>query len=75
MLIEDNVPIPTDAAKPGRKRKYPFDNLQPGQSFYVEGKTKGQLSASAVLAQCRTGFKFILIDSPTGVRVWRSPDE
>lgn len=75
VFIEDNVPIPTDAVNPTRKRKYPFDNLQPEQSFYVEGKTRNQLSASALLAEHRTGFKFIMINSPTGVRVWRSEEE
>jgi hypothetical protein len=73
--IEDNVPFPEGISKIGRPRKYPFDELQPGQSFFVSGKKRKDLAGSAALAQCRTGFKFVIIDSLDGVRVWRSTAE
>jgi len=82
--IEDNIPVAR--IESGRKRLYPFDKLNVGQSFFIpcDGengeRTKESVRASARVASKRykdQGFavKFIsrvdTKDGVTGVRIHR----
>lgn len=66
--IDDDIPVPTGSSR----RKYPFDELQVGQSFEVVGKVPNEISGSKNLAIKRTGFEFKAAKSDKGVRVWRT---
>jgi hypothetical protein len=57
--------------KPGRPRIYAFDELQPGEKLFIEGKTRDQIAASVAAAERRTGFAFRILRSHGGVCVWR----
>jgi hypothetical protein len=64
------VSVP-ERRKPGRPRKYAFDELQPGQSFVVPGKRRDDLAPCIYAAQRRTGLKFMAMNTFEGVRIWR----
>lgn len=64
--IEKGVPIPG-----GNKYKYPWREMEVGDSFFVAGKTSATLNNSRVNAQKSTRFKFKLKNVEGGVRVWR----
>jgi hypothetical protein len=51
---------------------YPFSDLEVGDSFFVEKRTPANFGTSRILAQKRTGFKFISRSEKNGVRVWRA---
>lgn len=77
--IEDGIPIPARRGTPRGpstgKLKYPFDELEPGQSFLVteknaaeRNKVRGRLSGSAMRFRDR---EFAIRSVADGVRVWR----
>lgn len=63
--IEKSIPFPHEA------KKYPFDEMDVGDSFFVPNKKSGAISGSKQIAQRRTGFKFVCRNVDGGVRVWR----
>lgn len=73
--IESGIPIP----KRGHNEKYPFDGMNPGDSFFVPTTAKRLRSVQLSLASSmknqakRTGAKFTQRRSaePVGIRVWR----
>lgn len=66
--IETGVPMPTKGR--GAPRKYPWYEMNVGDSFLVPGKTHKRWHATAK-AERLTGFKFSVRTVEGGVRVWR----
>lgn len=64
--IERNIPIPVE-----KGRKYPFKEMEIGDSFYVEGVKHNSLSGVATVIGYRLGMKFIVRRWKTGLRCWR----
>jgi len=75
IAIENNIPLPTRATRTG-EAKYPIDQLQPGESFFVPIGA-ATLASHARLVAKATGRKFIVrpvVDDAgvkTGSRIWR----
>lgn len=77
--IESDVPLPPNA---GGSKKYPFDEMAVGQSFFVPAtdfpeKSKDKaLRTSATLAAKRLKMKFtarrVVERKVDGVRLWRT---
>lgn len=65
--IESGIPIPAHG-----KSKYPWLDLEIGQSFEVPGAKHSTLGSSASLAGKRYGRKFTARATGSGVRVWRT---
>lgn len=71
LKIERGIPVPER-----RKRKYPFEDMQPGDSFEVPlngdtlFRTRSRIQGS--MAHFRTkGWSFTTRKTDTGIRVWR----
>jgi hypothetical protein len=62
--IEKNIPIPDKLA-------YPFDALEIGDSFEVQGKTTKQFAGKVYISGKKLGKKFTMRATTAGVRVWR----
>jgi hypothetical protein len=69
--IEKGVPLPEKHVR----WKYPFEQLQAGESFFVANKDTTQMSALCKRAAKRLGHRFITAKATkgeqSGVRVWR----
>jgi hypothetical protein len=71
--IEKGVPLPRKASGRVKESKYPFQDMQPGDSFFVPGGTASYVSAVACAA-ARKGFgPFTIRNVEGGVRVWCLP--
>jgi len=73
--IEKSIPIPEDWSR-GRKQKYPFDNMEIGDSFFVprdeEKATNLILSISSAKRRALPKqFTVRYIRTEKGVRTWR----
>lgn len=68
--IESNIPRPRGW---GGKQKYPWDEMEIGDSFYVKGTTVSRLCQAALShAKSRNnGKKFSCRSEKGGARVWR----
>lgn len=59
----------------GRSRKYPFDDMKVGDSFFVPRMKPSGLGGSIKLASLRLGYKFStrteLVNGIRGLRVYR----
>lgn len=68
--IEKNIPLPENHKKP----KYPFSDMQVGDSFFIQQGKKKTINASAaryaMLQNPR--WKFVLINIDDGCRCWRT---
>ena len=80
MPTRETIRIDSDISLPSPKGgagvvKYPFRQLEVGQSFFVPGKTQADLSGSIGAARRAMGRKFatrrVTEDGVTGTRVWR----
>ena len=69
--IEKNHVVPASVDGLGRREKYPWSQLDVGQSFFVEGVALRSMSSTASHAGRRNVKKFIARDAEGGVRVWR----
>jgi hypothetical protein len=69
--IEKGVPIP----RRGNNTKYPWDKLEPGDSFFIAGKKTSQISGSFVSAKRRLGIRLTARAENGGTRIWRLPDD
>lgn len=67
--INKGLPVPPDTR--GMKRKYPFDKMEVGDSFFVPDKTSDCMSQCIAYAKKRLGFSFTRRTVDGGVRVWR----
>lgn len=65
--IDKGVPVPNSYAK---KHKYPFPELEVGDSFFV-ATSPGKLSSQAWAMGKRLKRKFTVRAVEGGVRVWR----
>lgn len=61
--IDKNIPVP--AANSGRKRVYPWTDMEVGDSFFVPDKTREQVNAVSPHG------KYTKRNENGGVRVWR----
>lgn len=62
--IESNVPIPS-------RYKYPFNDLEVGDSFFVPNARRANLYSLASLRGKQLHRRFITKAEAGGVRVWR----
>jgi hypothetical protein len=72
--IEKNIPVPHSSK--GRKQRYPFASMEPGDSFLVADKeleAKVRMSANGYGYRHSKRFVVRLVDE--GVRVWRAENE
>lgn len=75
ITIEKNIPLPKESR--GRKIKYPFADLEIGDSFYVGFGGRKEKTLRNTLTQCSkrcTGRKFTVRrdGDRLGLRVWRT---
>ena len=68
IVIEKNIPLPP---RQNRASTYPFDDLEVGDSFFIEGKSAKSFGSTVQAAAKRTGAKFTTRAFDDGVRVWR----
>ena len=68
--IDKNFEIPKIKTK-GPNRKYPWFEMQVGDSFFVADVKTSVLSTNASAFSLKTGFKFTCRSVDGGVRVWR----
>ena len=68
--IEKSVPMPSGPGKRGRMI-YPWDEMDVGDSFFVDGVSSAAMSACASAFGRRNGKKFTCRKEGTGTRVWR----
>lgn len=64
--VDKEVPVP-----PHGNAKYPFGDMEVGDSFYAKMKRNTVASAASVHGK-RSGMKFIVRNEGDGVRVWRT---
>ena len=70
--IEDGHAIPAARQHNGRREKYPWSQLDVGQSFFVKDVPLRSMCSTASHAGRRNGKKFLVRDAEGGVRVWRT---
>jgi hypothetical protein len=78
ITINKGIPIPT--ANGGRAITYPFEDMEVGDSFFVEGKTSDQLTNAAAHYRKKNGWGFSArnveesVDDikKKGARIWRT---
>lgn len=64
--IDKNMPIP-----PRAQRKYPWGEMEIGDSFFVKGRNVKDFHAQIYMAGRRFKRKFALRKTDEGIRVWR----
>ena len=66
MKIDKNIPIPED------RKRYPWKEMEVGDSFFIEGKEASQIGGIANFANRTYKPKhFITRTVKGGVRIWR----
>lgn len=68
--IESGGEVPQDVWRPSR-RKYPFPDMEVGQSFFAAGATTKQINGSMQRWKRVLGRRFAIRKVDGGVRVWR----
>lgn len=69
--VSKSVPPPKGASRGGRKR-YPFDTMQPGQSFFVsELEAFRARTAAAAWKRRHPGWEYQTKAEEGGLRIWR----
>lgn len=73
--IDKNIPIPKvnrgGHLKP-REAKYPWAQMEVGNSFFVPEVTVKQFGSTVYAASKRSGRKFTIRAVDGGVRIWRT---
>ena len=69
-VIEKNVPL-VQKNRGGRKEKYPFRQMEVGDSFVVRGGIVSSMRVTLRFAGLRHGRTFKTRAVEGGVRVWR----
>ena len=69
VAIDSKVPIPDRIA--GDRSKYPWIEMNIGDSFFVPGRKIESFSGQVVSASKRFGTKYTCRTEDNGVRVWR----
>lgn len=65
--IDRDIPVPTTHPT----TRYPWREMEVGDSFFVPGKTQREMAGSATGAGGRLGRRFIVRTERNGARVWR----
>ena len=68
MKIETDVPVPLST----RSRKYPFLDMQVGESIWFDEQVNGRAYRSALSTGTRHNLKFVARKEDSGIRIWRS---
>lgn len=66
--IERDVPLPL----PKTVKKYPHEEMEVGESFFVEGLKMQVVLNANWRAQNKTGRRFTARKEASGIRVWRT---
>lgn len=70
-IISDNIPVPPDC-KTGPD-KYPFPQMEVGQSVFFEGaRAGGKEYLAAQVVGYQKGWKFVSRKEGCGLRIWRA---
>jgi hypothetical protein len=69
IAIDKNVPLPPP--KRGPEATFPWQSMEVGDSFLVEGRSQSSVASHGSLAGQRYGRKFTTRKEGDGVRVWR----
>jgi len=72
IVIEKGVPLPA-LRRAGRKSKYPFAEMEPGDSFFVKDVKASSLHTSALCFAKRhqPAWKFVTRKVEGGTHIWR----
>lgn len=72
--IDKHIPIPS-GRKGFRNRKYPFGDMEVGDSYFVEGTTEGLRAryAAQAYAARNEDYRFSYRTLMNGTRIWRVP--
>ena len=68
MKIETDIPVPVST----RSRKYPFLDMQVGESIWFDEQVNGRAYRSALSTGTRHNRKFVARKEDSGIRIWRS---
>lgn len=71
-VIDKDIPVPTEAR--GRKRIWPFADMEIGDSFFLAGdgvECQRTLASASTYYQRRHGMAFVTRKVEGGARVWR----
>ena len=74
MNIDKSIPVPENAGRIGGIKKYPFADMQVGDSVFFAGEKIGRRCNPYLAAQqvaIRHGMKFCGRSIDGGVRIWR----
>ena len=72
MNIDKGVPAPEKTPHSKNNPKYPFAQMEPGDSIFVEGQNaKGAAAIRAYSRQRIYGEKYTIKSYDDGVRIWR----
>ena len=66
--IEKNIPIPEQT----RKKKYPFKDMEVGDSIFVEKEMISRVYSAARTYGSRKGLYFSARKEGNGYRIWRT---
>jgi hypothetical protein len=69
--IENEHAIPAARQHNGRREKYPWSQMDVGQSFFVENGEVRKIAGAACHAGRRANKKFVVRVAEGGVRAWR----
>jgi hypothetical protein len=69
VILEDGIPIPDTLRK--RAEKYPFDTMEVGQSFLLNGGVKNPKNLAARARTKHKPKRFNAAETPDGWRIWR----
>ena len=75
IVIEKGIPCPPKATRSEYKRKYPFPEMDVGDSFSIDGDPRvceRKLSAAASGYGSRNGWTFRVRVTEAGARCWRT---
>jgi hypothetical protein len=68
MKIETDIPVPAST----RSRKYPFLDMQVGESIWFDEKVNGKAYRSSLSTGTRHNLKFVTRKEDGGIRIWRA---
>lgn len=69
--IDKDIKPPKHVTDGTRRRKYPFREMKPGDSFFIEGASSSSVCSSSMSIYRVKGWKFGTAKEDGGLRVWR----
>lgn len=69
--IDKDIPLPSSRGRGNRHSKYPWRELEVGDSFLHECLEQRLVGAQAASVARRLGHKYATRKTPEGIRVWR----